>query len=609
MTIETESTSKKSAGQTFASTEKPQAGTFARQSQSFGSLSSRGLLGGLSFNPASEVLATAEKQIGEAIKREKRPTAIIAIDTTVHTNLRLSSVVIAEEVTFGNKRLAAFHTLVLAGSGQLDTERQVNLHGKTISVPVYTETAYDNVYKDAVMKVLTDKYPDHELIDCSATVVPKAFNWEDQAQVRRLLVNSTAAVLNALTFRSPDYAPIDLTKYDPSIVLQVVPAFNQDTTFDAVGNPIRSDVTISLNEVQPSAANKHTLNAGSKTEQIGLVTGFMNLSFAGGDLLTRANQNDTTTHAARFVMTGMLNQKLMTVNDQVLMILASAMMLDGKNWYRAALPRYGVAGDDLRDITALNIEANLEKSPTQFGAKVPLNPSNIEFELASFLGRVVRPEVSLALDVPRAAPSTWYNEVFAAAGCGDQGANEAILIAMDQLTGGNLSRILNGNMPSVFLPQRETVLMGHYTDSSGQHDLREIDDLLAVLNLQGSADPRIGAYYTETYYGAAPEEIRLQQRAELLRQLKPNAEITAEAYRLTFNNALLSAFLQAFSATNRKFQLVGQTSSNFSTSRPTGSWTGQQSGINASVFGYGSNSNSNGGTAFGQTSFGGSWKN
>lgn len=525
-------------------------------------------LGGISRRATSEVLTKAHdtfvKQLTANPIDGRFDIELLKVDNTKSTELRLSALVPTVKVN-SLRNVVAYHTVLLEGSADPIPPRQENVNGQAVSVRRYPSDVYSRRYIDAVRDLVIRMNPDHEVIDCSATVLPKGFNFDDQDAVRALVQNAILPAVSELAQRAPGYVELNLASLEKDCQLQASVAFNEPTRTDYSGLPVRNDITVTLQAVSTERQDTNELNNQERSLTLAQVGGFIDVVWAPENEQAVGpygtyNPAQNRKFAARFVATSLENLQGYSIENQLLALAPALTLCEGTNWYPAFSPRLNnnagkgdFAKVDPRDIGALNIEANVLDTTGAggYGLKIDTKAANFTHqELGRFIHMAIRPGVLFSVDVSSCGSDTWYNEVLAAAAQGNPAAADAILEAANVLTNGNF-RTFYGNSGSPVVVNDERVLLGYYIGNDGQkHDIRDIDHI-AVLNYVGEKDPTAGANWSDTSTRTdGPLIKRLEYRERMIQEIIGSEVVfTQQATRVTFTKNFLEAFGKALAAT------------------------------------------------------------
>lgn len=515
---------------------------------------SLGNVGGMSRLPTSEVLTKAMATLLETYSKDlviEKPleVKILPVDNMKETALSLSSIVVCVRNTAMPQAGVSYHTLLLEGSGDPLQPRIEQWNGRQIVIDRVPGDVNDKSYADVVRQIVMRAFPNQDVRAVSGQVVPRTFNWEDKDALRGLAVNGILPGLTDLETRDPSFVDMDLTKFQRDSTLQVQVIFNDQDKLDYAGLPVRNTVAVTLSASAIVKQNAATVNNQDRSKKISALGGFIDIVWAPEQMVSnpyavQQMQGPQHKFSARFVMTNLENMLRMTIPSQLLALVTARTLSEGTNWYPYYASRpmgSGKHGVDLRDIGAINIEANVFNEPTGYGTRIDTKAAKFtNMDLGRLLASTIRPGLTYSLDVSECGSDTWYNEVFAAAAAGTPGAGEAILDAANYLTGGIFSRHYASAESPVILDE-DRIHLGYYIGEDGQkHDLREID-YLAVLNLTGDTDKDAARAFSDTFLRTDyPLAQRLSERKKIITNLvKGDVVFTGFARRATLTGKFL----------------------------------------------------------------------
>ena len=521
----------------------------------------------------SETLTVAKEKALEAIKKipvsKELDITMITIDNAKYQNLQLSSLVVAVRPVDQGHKAVAYHTLLLEGSAQPLEPKIVPINGQNIPMDLYSEAVYDRIYDTAVSDTLKQAYAGYNVLPVAAEVVPRTFDWNDQEEVRKLLVNALCAVIQELQVAVGMSGEIDLTKAARDANLQVSVSYNQPDSQSAVGLPIRTDLGMSLSAVALDRGDATTVNNAQRSHQLAQVGGFIDVVWTGKQQVQAGSfmgvqAPPPQVFAPRLVLTKLESLFAMTPGAQLLAMASAISFSENGGWFSYFKPRaMGQSSNriDRRDVGVLNIEGNVynEQGANGFGAPIDTKTTTFtDLQLGQFLSLLVSPALLVSLDVSTCSSDTWYNEVFAAAATGNQGAQRALVEAAQSVTGGAFGQFYQTNASPV-VEFEEIVLNGYYTDADGiKRDVRDID-YVAMMNAHGRNDPTVGAAWTDTFLRTdQPLVKRLDARKRMLRETLSDVVFTGTSRRVTMSAAFLDALVKGIAKSGIGFKLINQ---------------------------------------------------
>ena len=515
----------------------------------------------------SEVLKKLQKALGDIYKDMTSDVEVVLIplDKEQETALAFSSLLVAARFKRAGNPGVGFYNLILEATGDKPSPifetTNSGMGQQQIEIVRVAGDAYDDVLRSKASAAIARAFPNVSQFSAEACVVPTSFNVDNAAAVHQLAVNAVIAATTELQTNFKGFEDLDLTKFAKDSNLEVRVAFSKSQNEDAVGQAVRSDVTMEFVSQQQQNNQNRSLNNGDRATKIASLSGFVDILYA--PVAPQATYNpwgnapgttptNKQLYAARLVLTDSTTEFASTPAGQLLGLTAAMSLQQDNNWIQAFRPVASSGGDiDMNDIGGLGIEANFENNPNGIGSKVAVKSDAFRPEdLGQYIGALFRPGLVLSMDVPECGPQSWYTNIFAAASAGDANAYHALRNAANTLTGGTFDKFFPQNAP-MFVDSGNRVHLGYYEDRMGQkRDIRDID-YLAVVNVLGEKDHASirdwSDTFTQTGYSLA---MRLAARKRIITALTgQSAVFTGFAQRVTFTPEFINALTQACHAT------------------------------------------------------------
>ena len=476
---------------------------------------------------------------------------LIDLDNVGTPGLAFSSIVVAVRYKMASNSVA-YHILTLEATGEKIQPVFENIGGIQTEIARFSCHAVDEVLRTKAHEKVVAAIKAKEYYYSEGTIVPAEFNPEDKVKMHKLALNTGLACTTELNIRDKNFNDINLALVPKENNLFIGIDFMKSQLEDAVGNIMRSDVTTSFGTRKQQQQGR-SVNTGERESNIAVSSGFIDLLWAPVNPQSVFNPYaqqqaaQTQRYAARMVITNLVSNFGYTPSMVLLALASSVSVRDNNNWINTFRPSPIDAGSiDLRDIGALNIEANLENDASGWGKRIDTKSESFQLnDLGQLISALIRPGLTLSLDCPEAGPQSWYLSMFAAASKGSVVASEIIYNAAQQLTGGNFAKYFAKGQ-SMFEDQYNTVHLGHWIDRKGQkRDLRDIDHL-AVCNVAGDRNPELIRGYSDTFLRKdVPLVKRLADRKRIIQALtSESATFTGYADRVTFSAAFVQALVQ-----------------------------------------------------------------
>lgn len=508
----------------------------------------------------------------------------LAIDNTVEPGWRYSSVIVtvAQKAT----KTVAFYPLVIEStiSAPLPVEtRDVGM--STYPVLHVPSDALDTAYTQRIAKAVAEAFPGYSLLDANGMVVPDTIDAESEDQAREILYNATRACVTVIVESNPAFTDMNLTRRTADTFENVNIQVTNNDAVNIVGEPIRQDVLITLTARQRQDQNAQaqqqnqprSINSiGSNESVVGAVGGFFDISFAPQSANVNpafnqfgANPLDRTRQfVPRFNITSINQPKLATLASTLMMIFSSLVVTDVATWQsvffqRMKNHRLEVGAKDKSvdptDVGILNLVSNVLNVPADKSADpFDLKSNTVQIgDFVNYMYQVFQPDMSVAIDVPRAGPQSWYMNVFSGAAQGNAQAMLELVRAADKLTGNRFSAhffqgTMVGQQPVLevggfFSEVNNTVHNGYYNKQTGdgveKRDLRSVD-YLYVLNRYGKMDKTALDWATSFLVDRTNPYQRMARRKEIIEATVGGKVVfTGFSERHTFSKRFIGALL------------------------------------------------------------------
>ena len=534
-------------------TSQPRADTQQRWSFNSGGLFaapiSRGV-GSEFYSKLKTALTEVYKTANNAIE-----IALIDLDNINEPALAFSSIIVAIR-NRAQSSSVAYHILLLEATGEKIAPIFETINNQQIEILRVTSDAVDDVLLAKAEAAVRRAFPNESNIYYTeATIVPSSFNVEDKYAVHQLALNTGLAANTELEIHNREFRDIDVSNisHDSSLVVNL--GFSRQQSYNAVGDPMRNDIQISFSSRKNNVNNRNvSVNSGDREAPVSNISAFVDLVWNPVQQQNQFNMYQgmqpmqTQKYSANMVITNLASQISYTPGS-ILLALATALSLNmSENWIQAFKPGVGNSRQvDLRDIGALNIEANLGGSdPNAYGIRINTKEDDFKLQqLGQLVASLIRPGLMTSLDCPECGPQSWYLSMFAAAANGSQPAYRVIYDTAERLTGGRFSKYFPNGTPMFVATNR--VHLGTWVDKDGvKRDIRDIDHL-AVCNLVGESNPQIIRDFSDTYLRTSyPVIQRLNARKKMLMSLtNESAQFTGFAQRVTFSAAFTESLMKA----------------------------------------------------------------
>lgn len=523
--------------------------------------------GSINSSLGSEIVIQAEEKFREQLpvvldrSRNLFDVDIVKIDNAL--TLPCSILVFTLRVKNNPELGMSYHPILVAATDEGQTSTNQDIQGVNVEILYTTADRYGVREKQEVENELRKIYPDvRRFVETDAQVLHREFDLTDRQQVLRLVSNAVTACRNLLTSRREGWRDINITQFGRQaggLIARVTFNRTGDQIIDEAGCPVRSDIRLTLQTPEILGPGGTMI---AKAGTLARVAGFVDLVYAPPQGFQRggfgmAPQPDTRIYLPRLILTHLDMMSGRSIGGQLLALLGALSLYENNTALSVLYPNQAHGGDkvDLNDISALNIEANLENNPGGGERFKDLAAGNVsDNEILAYMNMLIQPTFELALDVSDAGPDTWLNSVFVAAASRNPSAINAIINSADELCDGRFAQIWDPSLPIAVVESR--VPLGQYQDSRGKwRDARDCA-YLPVLNTYGEKDFRGVETWSDAKTNPSMDtNLSLYHQRRISEVVLGPIVWTGVATRLVINPEFTRALSQAFNAAGGYLQL------------------------------------------------------
>jgi hypothetical protein len=502
--------------------------------------------GGEVFEKIYESIQKKVKYLNEEVKTEEKYSAVKLLKDTY--GLNYSAIVVAETLN----DLTTAHILMVERTGDYPPVLVENISGIRYELIRTPADALDDKYVTSAQQAVAEalKVDTSSVVIVDGTLVPSEFDPANEALFQDLLANTFNAIHSELNIRVTNYKGMNISNIinanrNGKFLINLY--FNsEDNNFvDQTGMPIRQDICVSLSYKVNQSNNNRSVNQGNDLVEIVRTYGYIDFEWAPTVI---NNMMATQKFIPNFVITH-IDSRVAPTPDVLMLGVASVLAVnEDMNWMQAFRPMPVRKNEiDLNDIGALNIEGNLENSPNGFGKKYDTKAKSFTVaELNKFIQTLVRPNIIVSIDVPKAGPETWFTSVLQYIKFrNSKEAYDRVNEYLTTLTNGNY---VPANVP-MFADISNKIHGGYYKTKDGIRDIRHLNSYLAVANFVADTNqnPALIAQYTNTLYNSSiPAELRAAERKKYLDEMSNKTAVYKQFYdRMTFSAGFLVSMVNS----------------------------------------------------------------
>lgn len=497
--------------------------------------------GGEIFEKLYETINKKVKFLNEEIKTDEKYAAVKLLKQ--NAGLNYSAIVVCETMN----DVTSAHILMVEKTGDYPDKLIENIAGVRYEISRTPADALDDKYitqaQNAVAEAL--KVDINSVVITDGTLVPNEFDVMNETQVGELLANTFNAIHSENAMRVSDYKGMNiaqLIQQNRNGKFFVNLYFNSDDSnfFDQTGLPVRQDVCIALSYKVNQMGQNRSINQGNDSYEIVKTYGYLDFEFVGPSIINGIMT--TQKFVPNFVITHIDSQVAPTPDILMLGVASVLALNEDMNWMQAFRSTPARKNEiDFNDIGALNVEGNIENNPQGFGKKYDTKSKTFDIgELNKFVQTLIRPNILVSIDVPKAGPETWFTSVFQYIKF--RGNKEAYDRVNDSITAMTNGAYQSNNI-QMFADVSNKIHGGFYKTKDGVKDIRHLSSYLAISNYIADTNqtPVLISQYTNTLYNASiPSELRAAERKKFIDEMSNKTAVFKQYYdRMTFSAGFL----------------------------------------------------------------------
>lgn len=468
-----------------------------------------------------------------------------------------SSLVIVKAVQLDGKPVIAIRPLIMPNAGiELPTTKhtvQNGMHQEVIETEVDVATVFSKKYYARLVQFVQASLgrANAQVVLAGAYPIPAELSLKDsELQLRALLIKSVNACddfLARLSGERPFTVGI-LKGQDETLAAKI--DTRDAPVLDTLGNPIRSDVVVSMQRVRRNGQQQENefYEADVKLNQVSM---FTNLEYQqtqqAAPVFGQQQMAPQAPCVAAVVVTDVRQADWIKANTPEMYFLALSNAFrstHGHAWARPFVPVTG-RSKDLRDIGALGYLTQLQN-------KIDTKASTFDdAQFGQLMVQMVQQTPVFQIDLNRMGENSAVDGMLldAAGGENQQKAVQAIVRQISNLIGTDFKQFFDYTTQPILVKTGQTIDLGYYIDEDGEkRDRRELDNLAALNAAEGNMGEWWGFYGSQANQALHPA-IRAKQSRNYDRQyLGASVTYTGKAERCTFNGKFIEALDAAICA-------------------------------------------------------------
>jgi hypothetical protein len=501
--------------------------------------------GGEVFEKLYAIINGKVKFLNEEIKTTEKYAAVKLLKQ--NAGLNYSAIVVCE----ATDTIVSGHILMIEKTGDYPEKLIENISGQRYEITRTPADALDDKYVSQAQLAVAEamKVDINSVTIVDGTLVPNEFDVANETLVAELLSNTFNAIHSENAMRVNDYKGMNLSELmaqNNNGKFFVNLYFNSDSTnfFDQAGMPVRQDVCIGLSYKINQMGNNRSINQGNDTFEIVKTYGYVDFEYVGPSIIN--GMVIPQMFLPNFIITHIDSQVAPTPDILMLGVASVISLNEDMNWMQAFRSTPARKNEiDYNDIGALNVEGNIEKNPSGFGAKYNTKSKTFGInELNNYVQSLIRPSMTVSIDIPKAGPETWFSSVFQYIKFrNDKEAYNRVNASIGHMTNG----IYQPNGIAMFADTTNKIHGGYYKTKDGVMDIRHLSSYLAVANYIADTNqtPVLISQYTNTLYNSSiPPVLRAAERKKFIDDMSNKTAVYKQYYdRITFSEAFMSRMI------------------------------------------------------------------
>lgn len=522
---------------------------------------------------------------------------VISLDKSVAPEVYFACIIVAVQAKSRPDLAVGYQVLIVDGTNQPLTALEETTNNQTESISRFAEQVWDNDLKALVrhrLMSIPGANADN-LYVAAPVVIGQETDPENDQQVHHILANATLAASTAASRSAPGGQLNDVnlfhlaeTKKLPELHISHAATDNWVAP-DEVGNIARVSYTSSLTAGRVDKTRKFQPNSGKIAQTLMTVGTFTDLipvmptSQSSMDMYQMQQQFMNPMNMQMqplrpiVVISTIRSNFALTPAATELGIVIAADQVRTNRWaedFRHKGNRLNT-GIDFFDVGAILVNRPDPQNPGNYMPELfTSSPKFEDAHLWELLGRYVRPDALIAMDVETAGAATWYKGMYAAAALKVPGALQQMHNSINTLTGGKYMSLLNSAPDDAKKPFLDEVFYyerGYWRVGDHYLPIEMLDNYVAVCNYaRATKQIHLVTDYVDTVTNANRSQLsRLNQRRRIIGEMSGGTAVfTRSVKRVIFNPKHRSLVNQALN--DAKITFHTDESINFSFSQSSG---------------------------------------
>lgn len=511
----------------------------------------------MNANQGSEYTISVAKAFVDAYNQlpaATRPKVSI-LDREVITELAYSSIVVSSKI----KNNVLYYIVLLEATGRKPMKvseiiAEVLSATKINTTPnVFTpDDAIDDVLHSVIKSVLRKEYPNggdtinNIILTAVDGVVVPTHHGDTAVMAARLASIAFNACTVDQAINSGELIDLNIkqARTKSNKLLKIESNMSSSaTSFNEVGEPIRSDWTLSLSAIDLN--NKFTsLNTQNQNVVLSKVTGYTEAFPVEVSIPVGYNMPPVTQLRLRPHIILTSNSVFMPSTGYALLgIISSLVMTNPNMWVASVMPNPIKKNNN----GVLNILTNLENNQNRIGAVIDFNNKKSSTdEIYSVIKQMYSQTPVVSIDLPSFGPETYYESIFAKA---SETNNTSEKISACNIIIKSANWLTDGHFPAdfpineIFANSGIVIPNGRWSDKTGERDIRDID--LTFITEHTTDTNIINRWILSNLPQSVTGNDPFFTKLDIINKLIPDAEITGRSVRVMFTSKFISTLSNA----------------------------------------------------------------
>lgn len=505
-------------------------------------------------NRCAEALQIAQRLKEEAVANQdlKGSFQILRFDRDAN-RVGYSSLLVVKTAKINGVNSVFVRTLMMPNNAIKIPNRKLQFGGgfgsmtEVVEVEVEAHDVFSANYWNKISEFVRNSLgaPDAVVYSVGGYVIPSDFDLKDEHTLKQTLIRSVN-LCDDMMARQTGERPfsVSMLKGTDEIVSAHLD-FSGENQQDQLGNPIRSDITVSLKRGRKDQQQENEYyEADSTINQLSMIVDLEYSPQQQQSMFGQQQQFQPPCTAA-IIVTDRRNAPWIKANTMELDLFALSnafRVTANQSWARSLTPVVGKA-KDLRDIGALGL-----LSP-QAKAIDTKTETFTQQNFAELMMAMVKPNPVFMIDLDSMGDNGFIDSVWldTIGGPNQSKAKAAIVQSINNLIGQDFKQFFDYTTKPFLQPYGSTINKGYYYAGDEKRDRRDLDVLGALNASEGNVQEWFSWYGTQCNTGIQAE-IRNKQSKNFDKQYLGQVTYTGKAVRCILNPEFIQGLDAAIAA-------------------------------------------------------------